>query len=163
MLDFQKLEDNQEQTLKLNKISAAILEKLVDWLNQHKDEPEIEDMNFDVDEWEEEFISACTVAELFDILRATYYLEIRKLGEITAMSLANLINGRSVQEIEHIFRLKDEKSEVVLMEDEQFHEQLKSIFYDLPEEKFAVEELASKFQSNCTGKNFFSRMNVDNM
>ena len=110
----------------LRKISAKVLEKVIDWC-QHEHEHESiwanansirEEMHpkmifpkYWLTPWELEFVSAINAIDgsgnsiLFDTAIAANYLDIQSLTNLTTMEIARMMKGKTPEEIRDVFKI----------------------------------------------------------
>jgi len=103
-----------EDVIPLPNLSEKCMEKLLEWLEQHKDDPDPpggdEDFNFkdEIDEWDLEFLKMDD-GTLFDLILAANYLDIKGLLDITTTYVARLITDlKSPEEIRKRFNIKND-------------------------------------------------------
>lgn len=108
-------DDPTDQVIPVANVRSVILEKVIDWSVQHKDDPEPtddDDFKFfetkfeDLSKWDQDFILALDQPTLFELTLAANYLEVKGLLNLTCKGIANLINGKSVAEIRTTFNVK---------------------------------------------------------
>ncbi|KAI8040999.1 S-phase kinase-associated protein 1-like [Drosophila gunungcola] len=107
-------EDDENAPVPLPKVNSTILRKVLSWAQHHKDdvEPTEDDDNKDTDEissWDADFLKV-DKSILFGIIAAANYLEIKELLELTCQAVANMIKGKTPQEIRNIFNIRDEST-----------------------------------------------------
>jgi len=97
----------------LPNLTGIVLEKVIEYCKYHKETPaaaRAED-DFSVDnitEWDLKFI-AVEVPMLFDIVLAANYLDVPTLLDLGCKAIAKLIIGKTPEEIEETFRIRDKK------------------------------------------------------
>lgn len=118
---LEDLGDDSSQTIPLPNVGGATLQKVIDYCEHHKnDEPiskEEEELeakqkqNFNflydkkieiADEWDATFIKM-SKDELFAVLMAANYLDIKPLLDLGCKSVASVIKGKSVEEVRDYF------------------------------------------------------------
>lgn len=106
------LEDigDSDSSIPLPNVKGNILEKVIEWCIYHKDkfkEYENEDDNFrntEIDEWNQKYMEV-DQETLFDIILASNYLDIKPLLDIGCKTVANMIKGKSTEEIRKTFNI----------------------------------------------------------
>jgi S-phase kinase-associated protein 1 len=106
------LEDISDSDLPipLPNVKGKILEKVIEWCTYHKDkfkEYENEEGNFrntEIDEWNLKYMEV-DQETLFDIILSANYLDIKPLLDIGCKTVANMIKGKSAEEIRKRFNI----------------------------------------------------------
>ena len=62
----------------------------------------------DILPWDRDFIAALDQSTLFDVIMAANYLSLQDLVDLGCKSVANMIKGKSVEELRETFHLKNE-------------------------------------------------------
>eukprot|EP00917_Polyrhabdina_sp_WS-2016_P028949 GHVP01061727.1.p1 GENE.GHVP01061727.1~~GHVP01061727.1.p1 ORF type:complete len:191 (-),score=32.34 GHVP01061727.1:75-599(-) len=114
-----------QEEIPLPNVSTAILEKIVLYCNYHKDAPPEEiqkplksnDFREAVSQWDYDFINLPN-DEIFEIILAANYMDIKPLLELACGKIASKIKGKSVEEIRRIFNItndftKEEEAQVL--------------------------------------------------
>jgi len=121
--------DDSGEDVPLPTISTNQLKKVVQWLEQHKNDVvldrlkgEDKDYNSDnIPEWDKNFFSLNQV-EIFDLVLAANYLDIKDMLDILAKTVANMMKGKTAQEIRETFNIEcdltDEEIEKIQNENE---------------------------------------------
>ena len=101
------------QTIPLKTISAPVLQKIIDYCEHHKDDPprtaaddELQRRE-EIDAWDNQFL-ALDHGTLFDVIIAANYLEIRALLDLACKAVANMIRGKSADEIRRTFNIEND-------------------------------------------------------
>jgi S-phase kinase-associated protein 1 len=113
MLEDLGITDQTENELvPLPNVNCQILQKVIDWSTQHKDDPvpteedHYKEFNFnDLPEWDLDFLKM-DQATLFELVLAANYLDIQGLLNLTCKSIANMIIGKTPEEIRTTFNVK---------------------------------------------------------
>ncbi|KAI9190836.1 Skp1 family, dimerization domain-containing protein [Polychytrium aggregatum] len=103
--------DSEDQPIPLPNVTGAILTKVIEYATHHKDDlpaqseddPKVKASD-DIDEWDKEFI-AVDQGTLFEIILAANYLDIKGLLDLGCKTVANMIKGKSVEEIRKTFNI----------------------------------------------------------
>ncbi|KAG8532089.1 uncharacterized protein KY384_003726 [Bacidia gigantensis] len=96
-------------------VNEAVLNKVIDWCKHHKDDPPAanEDENdsrkksTDIDEWDQKFMQV-DQEMLFEIILAANYLDIKALLDVGCKTVANMIKGKSPEEIRKTFNIQND-------------------------------------------------------
>ncbi len=107
------------QAVPLTNIKEAVLIKVIQWCERHRnDPPVVEDEKEGSNEireritlWDREFIKDDVDYELlYDIIMAANFLEIKQLLDLGCITVADLIRGMPAHEVREFFGLKDDFS-----------------------------------------------------
>ncbi|KAJ3286897.1 hypothetical protein HK104_008843 [Borealophlyctis nickersoniae] len=103
--------DDVDQAIPLPNVSGPILTKVIEYATQHKDDPPLppEDevkpkSSDDIDEWDREFMNV-DQGTLFELILAANYLDMKGLLDLGCKTVANMIKGKSVEEIRKTFNI----------------------------------------------------------
>ncbi|KAJ3214315.1 hypothetical protein HDU67_001806 [Dinochytrium kinnereticum] len=121
MLLKNMLEDvgDSEAPIPLPNVTGKILEKVIEYCIHHKDDPlappEEEKDAFDtsrrrsddIEEWDAQFIKVDN-EELFDIILAANYLDIKSLLDLGCKTVANMIKGKTPEQIREMFNIEND-------------------------------------------------------
>lgn len=101
-----------DAVIPLPNVTGPILQKVIEWCTHHRTDPPaiVEDEMKqqraldDIDEWDAEF---CKVDQgtLFELILAANYLDIKPLLDLTCKTVANMIKGKSPEEIRKTFNI----------------------------------------------------------
>uniref|UniRef100_A0A915BXC3 Skp1-related protein n=2 Tax=Parascaris univalens TaxID=6257 RepID=A0A915BXC3_PARUN len=98
----------------LQNVNAAILRKVIQWCQYHKDDPSPpedsdnkEKRTDDIPSWDVEFLKV-DQGTLFELILAANYLDIKGLLDVTCKTVANMIKGKSPEEIRRTFNIKND-------------------------------------------------------
>ncbi|CAI4227427.1 unnamed protein product [Auanema sp. JU1783] len=111
--------DLQNTSIPLPALTSSTLKKVVDFMNNNSNatlvpEPTLY-KRFALSEEEKEFLSF-SEEELVDLLHAANYLEIPNLINIITQKIANLIEGKSIDEIKDFFMIPNDLGKEVVKE-----------------------------------------------
>ena len=102
------------EPLPLSKVNAEILRKVIQWATHHKDDPPApeddknrEKRTDDIDPWDQEFLKV-DQGTLFELILAANYLDIKGLLDVTCKTVANMIKGKTPEEIRKTFNIKND-------------------------------------------------------
>jgi len=114
MLEDLGMEEGEEETIPLPNVNAAILRKVIQWATHHKDDPvpTEEDENKekrtdDISSWDADFLKV-DQGTLFELILAANYLDIKGLLDVTCKTVANMIKGKTPEEIRKTFNIKND-------------------------------------------------------
>ena len=112
-------DEDVEEELPLLKVDSAILKKVLEWAARHKDDPqptpEEEELMRSYEpeirarllttEWDRRFLQV-DQPTLFDLIQAANYLDIKVLLDVATITLADMIKGKTPEEIQDTFSIK---------------------------------------------------------
>lgn len=105
---------DEEVIVPLPNVNSATLEKVLEWADHHKDDPvdsEDEgkkDKKIDkVDPWVTKFMKV-DQGTLFDMTLAANYLDAKGLMEACKITTANMIKGKTVEQLRRIFNIEND-------------------------------------------------------
>ncbi|KAF8643864.1 hypothetical protein AX16_008880 [Volvariella volvacea WC 439] len=111
------LEDvgESDQPIPLPNVSSAVLKKVLEYCEHHRGEPlpapdadqsqdETRKRTTDISEWDQKFISV-DQEMLFEIILAANYLDIKSLLDVGCKTVANMIKGKTPEEIRKLFNI----------------------------------------------------------
>ena len=107
------IEENDD-VVPLPNVTHVILNKVIFWCEHHKDDiqPSEDDDNKekrvdDIDPWDKEFLKV-DQGTLFELIQAANYLDIKGLLDVTCKTVANMIRGKTPEEIRKTFNIKND-------------------------------------------------------
>nr|3L2O_A Chain A, S-phase kinase-associated protein 1 [Homo sapiens]5VZT_A Chain A, S-phase kinase-associated protein 1 [Homo sapiens]5VZT_C Chain C, S-phase kinase-associated protein 1 [Homo sapiens]5VZU_A Chain A, S-phase kinase-associated protein 1 [Homo sapiens]5VZU_C Chain C, S-phase kinase-associated protein 1 [Homo sapiens] len=103
------LEDLGMDPVPLPNVNAAILKKVIQWCTHHKDDPGGSGTD-DIPVWDQEFLKV-DQGTLFELILAANYLDIKGLLDVTCKTVANMIKGKTPEEIRKTFNIKNDFTE----------------------------------------------------
>jgi len=123
------LEDigDSDTPIPLPNVNGYILEKVIEYCRYHHEHPSLpseekdEKRTDDIIPWDREF---CKVDQptLFELILAANYLDIKPLLDVTCKTVANMIKGKTPEEIRKTFNIKNdftpEEEEAIRKENE---------------------------------------------
>ncbi|CAF1155706.1 unnamed protein product [Rotaria sordida] len=112
---LEDLSMNEEEIIPLPNINSAIFKKVIQWTTHHKDDPPLppeddenrEKNTNDISSWDQEFLKV-DQGTLFELILAANYLDIKGLLDVTCASVANMIKGKTPEEIRRTFNIKND-------------------------------------------------------
>ena len=101
--------------LQHNSITNNCLKKIIEWVEYHWDDPEI-DEDFEEDRsrstelthWDRIFIDISDLALLYDITVGANFLDIKELVDVCAKHICNKIKGKSCEEVRQILNIEND-------------------------------------------------------
>jgi len=103
----------EEEKIPLPNVRGDILGRVIEWCIQHKDDPATsedetrEKRTDDISQWDQDFLKV-DQAVLFDLILAANYLDIKGLLDVTCKTVANMIKGKTPEEIRRTFNIKND-------------------------------------------------------
>ncbi|XP_062554179.1 S-phase kinase-associated protein 1-like [Armigeres subalbatus] len=115
MIEDLGMDENYGEVVPLPNVNASTLRKVLEWANFHKDEFDEALDNSDepyghtdgICDWDREFLGV-DQRVLFQLMLAANYLDIAELLDVTCKTVANLIRGRTPDEIRNTFHIKND-------------------------------------------------------
>ncbi|KAI5310821.1 hypothetical protein KEM55_000481 [Ascosphaera atra] len=111
------LEDlgEQEEAVPISNVNETVLRKVIEWCEHHKNDPVTSDNDdtesrrrtTDIDEWDQKFMQV-DQEMLFEIILAANYLDIKALLDVGCKTVANMIKGKSPEEIRKTFNIQND-------------------------------------------------------
>ncbi|KAF8406619.1 hypothetical protein HHK36_008709 [Tetracentron sinense] len=104
------IEDNcADNGIPLPNVTSKILSKVIEYCKKHVETPKIEDRGIDEElkNWDAEFVKV-DQATLFDLILAANYLNIKSLLDLTCETVADMIKGKTPEEIRKTFNIKND-------------------------------------------------------
>jgi S-phase kinase-associated protein 1 len=97
----------------LHNVTKKILDKVIQYCQHHTDHPtpktegDDDKKSDDILPWDKEF---CEVDQntLFELILAANYLDIKPLLDLTCKTVANMLRGKSPEEIRKLFNIKND-------------------------------------------------------
>ncbi|XDB52036.1 hypothetical protein AB1E18_005586 [Capra hircus] len=110
-------DEGDDDPVPLPNVNAAILKKVIQWCTHHKDDPpppeddeNKEKRTDDIPVWDQEFLKV-DQGTLFELILAANYLDIKGLLDVTCKTVANMIKGKTPEEIRKTFNIKNDFTE----------------------------------------------------
>ncbi|KAL8673834.1 MAG: hypothetical protein Q9168_001746 [Polycauliona sp. 1 TL-2023] len=96
-------------------VNDAVLRKVIEWCNHHRSDPpastdddsDSRKKTTDIDEWDQKFMQV-DQEMLFEIILAANYLDIKPLLDVGCKTVANMIKGKSPEEIRKTFNIQND-------------------------------------------------------
>ncbi|KAH6563500.1 hypothetical protein BASA50_009381 [Batrachochytrium salamandrivorans] len=108
---IEDLGDDREVAVPLPNVTGTVLAKVIEYATHHKDDPIpspedekkiISATSEDIDAWDREYIKV-SQDTLFEIILAANYLDIKGLLDLGCKTVANMIKGKTLDEIRKEF------------------------------------------------------------
>lgn len=116
MLDDLGHTEDDNDTVPIQNVSGSILNKVLKWAEYHKNDPpttedddEREKRTDDIAPWDVEFLKV-DQSTLFELILAANYLDIKGLLDVACKTVANMIRGKTPEEIRKHFNIKNDFS-----------------------------------------------------
>jgi len=96
-------------------VNEAVLRKVIEWCEHHKHDPVVSNdddsdtrrKTTDIEEWDQKFMQV-DQEMLFEIILAANYLDIKPLLDVGCKTVANMIKGKSPEEIRKTFNITND-------------------------------------------------------
>ncbi|XP_020996771.1 SKP1-like protein 1B [Arachis duranensis] len=102
-------DDCADSGIPLPNVTSKILAKVIEYCKKHVDAAASEEKPSDEDlkMWDAEFVKV-DQATLFDLILAANYLNIKSLLDLTCQTVADMIKGKTPEEIRKTFNIKND-------------------------------------------------------
>lgn len=114
MLDDLGIEEDDGEPIPVQNVNSSILRKVIQWATYHKNDPPTpedddnrEKRTDDISSWDADFLKV-DQGTLFEIILAANYLDIKGLLDVTCKTVANMIRGKTPEEIRKTFNIKND-------------------------------------------------------
>ncbi|KAF5018059.1 hypothetical protein F66182_9983 [Fusarium sp. NRRL 66182] len=106
---------SQSNPIPIPNVNEAVLRKVIEWCDHHRnDPPQAQDdesdarkKTTDIEEWDQKFMQV-DQEMLFEIILASNYLDIKPLLDVGCKTVANMIKGKSPEEIRKTFNITND-------------------------------------------------------
>ncbi|TAQ88292.1 hypothetical protein B7494_g3376 [Chlorociboria aeruginascens] len=96
-------------------VNEPVLKKVIEWCEHHKADPPVSPdddsdsrkKTTDIEEWDQKFMQV-DQEMLFEIILASNYLDIKPLLDVGCKTVANMIKGKSPDEIRKTFNITND-------------------------------------------------------
>jgi len=96
-------------------VNESVLKKVIEWCDHHKNDPPVtadddsdsRKKTTDIEEWDQKFMQV-DQEMLFEIILASNYLDIKPLLDVGCKTVANMIKGKSPEEIRKTFNITND-------------------------------------------------------
>jgi S-phase kinase-associated protein 1 len=104
-----------DQAIPIPNVNAAVLTKVLEWCEHHKNDPapaadddtDSRKKSTDIEEWDQKFMQV-DQEMLFEIILAANYLDIKPLLDVGCKTVANMIKGKTPEEIRKTFNIQND-------------------------------------------------------
>uniref|UniRef100_A0A5F9DTE3 S-phase kinase-associated protein 1 n=1 Tax=Oryctolagus cuniculus TaxID=9986 RepID=A0A5F9DTE3_RABIT len=110
-------DEGDDDPVPLPNVNAAILKKVIQWCTHHKDDPpppeddeNKEKRTDDIPVWDQGFLKV-DQGTLFELILAANYSDIKGLLDVMCKTVANMIKGKTPEEIRKTFNIKNDFTE----------------------------------------------------
>ncbi|KAH0720567.1 SKP1-like protein 1B [Solanum tuberosum] len=102
-------DDCTDTSISLPNVTSKILVKVIEYCKRHVEVPKAEDKTAEVDlkTFDAEFVKV-DQSTLYDLMLAANYLNIKSLLDLTCQTVADMIKGKTPEEISKTFDIKDD-------------------------------------------------------
>jgi S-phase kinase-associated protein 1 len=106
-------DDCADNGIPLPNVNSKILAKVIEYCNKHVHAAAVDATNasgggeVDLKSWDVEFVKV-DQATLFDLILAANYLNIKGLLDLTCQTVADMMKGKTPEEIREIFHIKND-------------------------------------------------------
>ncbi|XP_076894859.1 SKP1-like protein 1A [Bidens hawaiensis] len=102
-------DDCADTVIPLPNVSSKILSKVIEYCKKHVDSPPSDDKTGDEDlkAFDSDFVKV-DQSTLFDLILAANYLNIKSLLDLTCQTVADMIKGKTPEEIRKTFNIKND-------------------------------------------------------
>ncbi|RVW38586.1 SKP1-like protein 1A [Vitis vinifera] len=98
-----------DNAIPLPNVTSKILAKVIEYCKKHVESPKAEEhaVNDELKAWDADFVKV-DQATLFDLILAANYLDIKSLLDLTCQTVADMIKGKTPEEIRKTFNIKND-------------------------------------------------------
>jgi len=104
-----------ETEVPIPNVNESVLKKVIEWCEHHKADPpttgdddsDNRKKTTDIEEWDQKFMQV-DQEMLFEIILASNYLDIKPLLDVGCKTVANMIKGKSPEEIRKTFNITND-------------------------------------------------------
>ncbi|CAI5440517.1 unnamed protein product [Caenorhabditis angaria] len=107
-------EEDAGDAIPVQNVTSTILKKVIAWCQHHHEDPVAADdsdsrekRTDDISSWDVEFLKV-DQGTLFELILAANYLDIKGLLDVSCKTVANMIKGKSPEEIRRTFNIKND-------------------------------------------------------
>ncbi|KEZ42938.1 hypothetical protein SAPIO_CDS5385 [Scedosporium apiospermum] len=106
---------SKDNPIPIPNVNDAVLRKVIEWCDHHRNDPPTSQDDDDaarkkmteIDEWDQKFMQV-DQEMLFEIILASNYLDIKPLLDVGCKTVANMIKGKSPDEIRKTFNITND-------------------------------------------------------
>lgn len=104
-----------DQTIPIPNVTESVLRKVIEWCEHHRNDPpstnddesDTRKKTTEIEEWDQKFMQV-DQEMLFEIILASNYLDIKPLLDVGCKTVANMIKGKSPEEIRKTFNITND-------------------------------------------------------
>ncbi|MCJ1322988.1 hypothetical protein MMC15_008339 [Xylographa vitiligo] len=104
-----------DEAIPIANVNEAVLKKVIEWCTHHRSDPpatadddsDSRKKTTDIEEWDQKFMQV-DQEMLFEIILAANYLDIKALLDVGCKTVANMIKGKSPEEIRKTFNIQND-------------------------------------------------------
>ncbi|XP_028782465.1 SKP1-like protein 1B [Neltuma alba] len=100
-------DDCADSGIPLPIVTSKILSKVIEYCKKHVEAANSEKISEDLKAWDAEFVRV-DHSVLFDLILAANYLNIKSLLDLTCQTVADMIKGKTPEEIRKTFNIKND-------------------------------------------------------
>ncbi|KAK8569318.1 hypothetical protein V6N13_107157 [Hibiscus sabdariffa] len=102
-------DDCADHGIPLPNVTSKILAKVIEYCKKHVESPKTNDRSADdeLKTWDADFVKV-DQATLFDLILAANYLNIKGLLDLTCQTVADMIKGKTPEDIRKTFNIKND-------------------------------------------------------
>ncbi|KAB5570045.1 Skp1 family, dimerization domain-containing protein [Coniochaeta sp. 2T2.1] len=108
-------DDQMSQPIPIMNVNEAVLKKVIEWCEHHRNDPiqpadeeaDTRKKTTDIEEWDQKFMQV-DQEMLFEIILAANYMDIKPLLDVGCKTVANMIKGKSPEEIRKTFNITND-------------------------------------------------------
>lgn len=112
---LEDLGGESDEPIPIPNVNEAVMKKVLEWCTHHKNDPpatqdddsDSRKKSTDIDEWDQKFMQV-DQEMLFEIILAANYLDIKALLDVGCKTVANMIKGKSPDEIRKTFNIQND-------------------------------------------------------
>ncbi|KAJ4987466.1 S-phase kinase-associated protein 1 [Stagonosporopsis vannaccii] len=112
---LEDLGGDNDEAIPIPNVNEAVMKKVLEWCDHHRNDPpasqdddsDSRKKSTDIDEWDQKFMQV-DQEMLFEIILAANYLDIKALLDVGCKTVANMIKGKSPDEIRKTFNIQND-------------------------------------------------------
>jgi len=106
---------SQSNAIPVQNVNESVLRKVIEWCEHHRNDPlqtaddesDARKKTTEIEEWDQKFMQV-DQEMLFEIILAANYLDIKPLLDVGCKTVANMIKGKSPEEIRKTFNITND-------------------------------------------------------
>jgi len=112
---LEDLGGDNDEAIPIPNVNEPVMKKVLEWCEHHRNDPpasqdddsDSRKKSTDIDEWDQKFMQV-DYEMLFEIILAANYLDIKALLDVGCKTVANMIKGKSPDEIRKTFNIQND-------------------------------------------------------